>query len=133
MAPDQPASTRPFVLLTEDDADIRGVFEIVLAERYEIALAETGEQALALARRRRPDVVMLDWTLPDASGDSVVERLRDIGPEFRELPIVIVSGAQGLGAIAARVGAIPCPKPCTFEQLIGAIERALEAARRAGS
>jgi two-component system OmpR family response regulator len=117
------AGRRPLVLLAEDDDDIRGIFEMILAERYEVLTAQTGEDALRIAAESRPDVVLLDWTLPDLLGDEVVARLRKLqGPTA---PIVVVSGANSVDALAARVGAIPCAKPCEIEQLVRAIELAL--------
>jgi DNA-binding response OmpR family regulator len=118
------------VLLAEDDEDIRTVFEMVLKEYFEIESASTAAQTLALARSFRPDVVLLDWTLPDASGEEVVHRLRAIAADFAELPIVVVSGVSTLTAIAASVGAVPCPKPCEVDQLLGAIDQALNAPDR---
>jgi DNA-binding response OmpR family regulator len=129
MAMSQPRS-RPLLLVTEDDEDVRGVLEVVLADRYDVLLAETGEQALQIACERRPDVMLLDWTLPDLSGEEVVRRLRAFGPPFSELPIVIVSGANTLPSLAAEVGAAYCPKPCDVDQLTRTIDDALREARR---
>ena len=114
------------VLLAEDDEDIRSVFEMVLGERYDVTCAETGAEALALAESVRPDVVLLDWTLPDISGEEVARRLRAMRPETESLPIVLVSGASTVKVLAERIGAVPCPKPCDVDQLIDAIERALD-------
>jgi DNA-binding response OmpR family regulator len=115
------------VLLAEDDDDIRSVFEMVLGDAYELRSAGTAAQALALAVAWTPDVVLLDWTLPDASGDDVVRQLRLLKSE--SLPIVVVSGAPTVKALAAAVGAIPCPKPCDIDQLTSAIELALTPTR----
>jgi DNA-binding NtrC family response regulator len=117
---------RQRVLLAEDDEDIRSVFEMVLAEYYDITCAETAAQALALADSLCPDVILLDWTLPDASGEEVAIRLRAMRPEIATIPIVLVSGASTVQALAERIGAVSCPKPCDVDQLVGAIERALD-------
>jgi len=123
----QPTQRRgkPRVLVAEDDDDIRSVFEMVLADKYEVRCSGTAAHALATAASWSPDVVMVDWTLPDASGDDLVRRLRGIAPEFAELPVVVVSGAPTLKQLAAKVGAVPCPKPCDVDQLAAAIELAL--------
>jgi two-component system response regulator AtoC len=118
--------TRRHVLLAEDDEDIRSVFEMVLGERYDVSCAESGAQALALADSVEPDVMLLDWTLPDATGEEVAIRLRKMRPEIATMPIVLVSGASTVKSLAERIGAVPCPKPCDVDQLIDAIERALE-------
>jgi DNA-binding response OmpR family regulator len=126
-----PGSTeRRRILLAEDDEDIRSVFEMVLSEHFEVACAETGAEALALARVFRPDVVLVDWTLPDASGGELVERLRASDPDLARVPIVVVSGAATVKALAESINAVPCPKPCDVDQLIAAIERALAAGSR---
>jgi CheY-like chemotaxis protein len=117
---------RLHVLLAEDDEDIRSVFEMVLRERYDVSCAETGAEALALADSLCPDVMLLDWTLPDASGEQVAIRLRTMRPEIAAIPIVLVSGASTVQALAERIGAVSCPKPCDVEQLIDAIERAFD-------
>jgi DNA-binding response OmpR family regulator len=117
------------VLVAEDDDDIRSVFEMVLGDIYEIRSAATAAAALALAAAWTPDVVLLDWTLPDGSGDDVVSRLRGLRPDFASLPVVVVSGAPGVRALATDIGAVPCPKPCDIEQLTSAIELALAPTR----
>jgi DNA-binding response OmpR family regulator len=124
------AAAKPKVLLAEDDEDIRSVFEMVLCDQYEIRCAGTAAQTLALAQSWTPDVVLLDWTLPDGSGDDVVRRLRAMKSDFANLPIVVVSGAPTVRALAAEVGAVPCPKPCDVDQLTSAIERALHPVAR---
>jgi len=116
---------KPKILVAEDDDDIRGVFELVLGEDFEIRCAGTATRALELAATWLPDVVLLDWTLPDGSGEDVVVRLRAMRAEFATLPIVVVSGAPTVKALAARVGAVPCPKPCDVDQLTMAIQVAL--------
>jgi DNA-binding response OmpR family regulator len=113
------------VLLAEDDEDIRSVFEMVLSEHFDISCAATGAEALHLAQSWTPDVILLDWTLPDASGEEVVRKLRAMPPDVAALPIVVVSGASTVKTLAARIGAVPCPKPCDVDQLLAAIELAL--------
>jgi len=77
----------------------------------------------------RPDVVLIDWSLPDASGGDIVERLRALGPDYARMPVVVVSGATAVKSLAASVRAVPCPKPCDVDQLLAAIEHALDPAR----
>jgi len=119
------------VLLAEDDEDVRSVFEIVLAENYDLRTAASGEETISIAQDWQPDVLLLDWTLPDATGEEIVERLRARGSGCAALPIVVVSGDATVKEIARRIGAVACPKPCAVDQLMIAIERALEVPRRA--
>ena len=76
------------VLVVDDEPPIRKALRINLQARgYEVDLAGTGEQALALAARRHPDVVILDLGLPGISGVEVIEGLRG----WSRVPIVVLS------------------------------------------
>jgi signal transduction histidine kinase/ActR/RegA family two-component response regulator len=69
------------VLLIEDNADTRDVLTLMLAiEGAEVETAETGEEGVRAAERRRPDVVLCDIGLPDIDGMQVVRRLRETHP-----------------------------------------------------
>jgi two-component system KDP operon response regulator KdpE len=124
-----PGKGRRRVLLAEDDEDVRIVFEMVLSEHFEVTCAASGSEALTLALSTRPDVVLIDWSLPDVSGGDVVKRLRQLGPDYARMPVVVVSGATAVKSLAASVNAVPCPKPCDVDQLLAAIEHALDPAR----
>ena len=55
--------------------------------------AGDGETALAVARAERPDLVVLDWTLPRRSGLEVCRALRaESDPALREVPVVMLTG-----------------------------------------
>jgi len=123
-------ASKPRVLVAEDDEDVRAAFESVLSERFETRCVGTASQAVAMAATWSPDVILLDWILPDGFGEDVVRQLRAIEPELAEVPIVVVSGAPNLKELAAGVGAVPCPKPCDIEQLTSAVETALARAKR---
>jgi DNA-binding NarL/FixJ family response regulator len=81
------------VLVVDDDPGFRELV-LTLCRRagYDCREAETGEEALATARRERPDVVILDVKLGDTSGYQVC---RDLREQFGEqLAIIFVSGAR---------------------------------------
>ncbi len=124
-------TARRRVLLVDDDEDVRSVFELVLGEIYEVRTAATGADTVTIAVEWHPDLLLLDWTLPDTTGEEVVDKLRARGSGCESLPIVIVSGDATVKEIARRVGADACPKPCAIDQLIAAVERALEKPRDA--
>jgi two-component system, OmpR family, phosphate regulon response regulator PhoB len=92
----KPANTfttvKPTVLVAEAD----GALAIMLhhhleREGYRVLVAQDGEEALLLAEERRPDLVLLDWTLPQPSGLEVCRRLRTGREETRNVPIVMLS------------------------------------------
>jgi DNA-binding NarL/FixJ family response regulator len=80
-------------LIVDDDPGFRALVSSLLG-RAALAAEEAvdGEEAIALARRQRPALVVLDVSLPDLSGFEVCRQLRD---EFgEELPIMFVSGER---------------------------------------
>ena len=120
-------SRRRRLLLADDDDDIRGVFELVLSEHFDVECAKSAAEALSCARAQPPNVILVDWTLPDMSGGELVTQLRASTPELAEVPVVIVSGSPSVKALAEGIGAVPCSKPCDVDQLLAAIERAMAA------
>ena len=76
------------VLVVDDEAPIRRTMRANLEARgYDVDLAETGEQALQLAARHHPDVVLLDLGLPGMDGLAVIDGLRG----WSQVPIVVLS------------------------------------------
>jgi CheY-like chemotaxis protein len=81
------------VLVVEDDADTRvalGEYLGTVFPRTRIVMSESGEAALELARRTRPDVVLLDLRLRGIGGFEFAERLREADP--RDVAIVALTG-----------------------------------------
>lgn len=81
----------PTILIVDDEADLASLVEFNLKQAgFETAVALTGEHALQLAARVKPDLVLLDLMLPDISGRDVCRRLRAT-PQTREVPIVMLT------------------------------------------
>ena len=76
------------VLVVDDEPQIRRALRTnLVAREYEVDLAASGEEALALAADRHPDVVILDLGLPGIDGIAVVEGLRG----WTQVPIIVLS------------------------------------------
>ncbi|GGH43595.1 phosphate regulon transcriptional regulatory protein PhoB [Frigidibacter albus] len=85
-----PADT-PSVLIVEDEPAQREVLAYNLeAEGFRVAQAENGEEALLLVSEDRPDLIVLDWMLPNVSGIEVCRRLKSRS-ETRGVPIIMLS------------------------------------------
>jgi len=81
------------ILVVDDDRDILDLFRQMLEreERYEIHTATTGYDAGLLTERIRPQLIILDYMLPDLNGDLVCERIRS-NPDTRDTRILFISG-----------------------------------------
>ena len=79
------------VLVVDDDPFIRGLLAAWLQEAgYGVGVAADGQQALDQVRWERPDIVLLDLSMPRLDGYGVIKFLRQ-QPETRDLPILIIS------------------------------------------
>ncbi len=82
---------QPHVLIVEDEAPQREVLGYNLeAEGFRTTKAEDGEEALLMVEEETPDVIVLDWMLPNVSGIEVCRRLKT-RPETRNVPIIMLS------------------------------------------
>lgn len=83
--------TQPSVLVVEDEPSQRAVLRYNLeSEGFRVVTAENGEEALLLVSEELPDVVVLDWMLPQVSGIEVCRQLKT-RKETRSLPIIMLS------------------------------------------
>lgn len=81
----------PFVLVVDDDVDLLKMLELRLgAKNYRIATACDGAEGLAVFRRRRPDLVLMDICMPQLDGLAVLREMIQNDPS---LSVVVVSGA----------------------------------------
>lgn len=79
------------VLVVDDEPRLRRALDVNLRARdYEVILADTGEQALRLAAREHPDVVVVDLGLPGIDGIEVIEGLRG----WSDVPILVLSARE---------------------------------------
>jgi len=71
------AASKGKILLIEDDAALRSVYADAIAEAgYTIFTAEDGEQGLAMVKKEKPDLVLLDLILPKLPGFEVLKNIR---------------------------------------------------------
>jgi CheY-like chemotaxis protein len=88
------ADRRGTILMVEDDADLREAQSLLLQQQgYLVFEAADGVQALAVLRRVRPDVIVLDLQMPHMTGWQFLERLR-FHPTFHDIPVCVASGEQ---------------------------------------
>lgn len=79
------------VLVVDDDAQIlRALRTNLTGHGYHVETAQSGEEALDLYARHRPDIILLDLGLPGMDGLEVIQRMR----ETRQTPIVVLSARE---------------------------------------
>jgi two-component system cell cycle response regulator DivK len=126
----------PTLAVVEDNADNRLLLQAILGDQYELVEYENGTDALAGIAGSRPDLVLLDISLPGLDGNEVLRRIRQ-DESLRTLPVVALTAHAMAGArerfLAAGFNDY-VTKPIVDESLLtGAIERLLKQSSRAGS
>ncbi|MDX6750853.1 phosphate regulon transcriptional regulator PhoB [Geminicoccaceae bacterium 1502E] len=82
---------KPLILIVEDEAALQKLLAYNLeAAGYEVIQAYDGEEALTLLAERQPDLVLLDWMLPQLSGIELCRRLRR-RPETAHTPVIMLT------------------------------------------
>jgi two-component system cell cycle response regulator DivK len=116
------------IAVVDDSRTIRYFLRVLLEGRHETVEYEDGAGALAGIAAGRPDLVLLDISLPDMDGTEVLERLRG-DPALADLPVIALTGHAEDGD-QARFLALGfdayLTKPITDEgSFFGAIDRLL--------
>lgn len=78
------------VAVIEDNADNRLLLQALLGDTYTLVEFESGADALAAFARSRPDLVLLDISLPGMDGTEILQRIRADG-DLRSLPVIALT------------------------------------------
>ena len=82
------------ILIVDDEPDAISYISSVLEDNgYEYLSAEDGEQGLELAKKEKPDMILLDLIMPGKSGMLMFQELKK-DPELGKIPVIVVSGAS---------------------------------------
>jgi DNA-binding response OmpR family regulator len=87
------------ILITDDDRDFRKVTQLSLSRRgYEVVEASSGREALELARKEQPTLILLDILMPGTDGYEICRQLKT-NPATNHIPIIVLTA---LGDLSAR-------------------------------
>lgn len=119
------SKAKPLVLIAEDSADGREMMRTLLnLKGYDVVVAEDGVQAIELALKNSPDLILIDLELPRLDGISVIRNVRR-NAKLSGVPIIIVSGHDP-SRYEAAAQAAGCTdhlmKPIDFDRLDAILE-----------
>jgi DNA-binding response OmpR family regulator len=119
----------PLVLCADDDEDILSLVALRLQRAgFQVATAADGEEALLIARDRRPALAVLDVMMPKRTGYEVLAELR--GDEaLREMKVILLSARVQEGDVARGLDAgadAYLAKPFKAQDLVAKVEELLE-------
>ena len=120
------------VLVVDDTADVRELYaEYLTARGFRVATARDGEAGIAAATHSRPDVIVMDLSMPKLDGIQAIRRLKS-DARTRKVPVILLTGypyrAIEQGALEAGADAF-LTKPCLPEDLESHVQRLLRQPR----
>jgi CheY-like chemotaxis protein len=126
-----PKRASAVVLVVDDESDLRQlVAELLLGHGYDVVLAQHGREALERLCEHCPDLVLLDLNMPVMDGwQFLAAQRRLLEPHLVNIPVLLVTGADGADAHAATLKAVGLiEKPFDPDRLLNAVRTALQAA-----
>ena len=126
---DPPAlGQRPMVMVVEDDEFSRQLVASALdGQPWELVFAHDGTAALGVLTQRRPDLILMDITLPDMDGVALTGRLKAL-PQLAAVPVLMLTGETRRETLASSINAGASGvivKPFTRDVLVERLDRFL--------
>ncbi len=114
----------PKIMIVDDDPNIVTYLTDIFTDNgYETCTAADGSEALEVVKTEKPDLITLDIEMPDEWGPRFYRKLSQ-DPEFKRIPVVVVSGLAGNKyAIPKAVASLT--KPFDPEELLGIVRDVL--------
>jgi len=120
---------QPRILVADDSRTIRALVRRTLAAAgYDVTLACNGKEAVELARRDQPHLVILDIQMPEMDGYAACDKILAMQDRCRDLPIIFLTKetAKHLAALGSELGAY-LQKPIGDETLLTTVRSLLPA------
>jgi len=124
---------RPLILCVEDNDDSRRLYSAFLTRAgFRVTEASNGLEGLERAREVRPDLIVLDISLPVMDGREMLKQLRESDPSETTIPVIVVTGQaypeHWRDAIDRGCDAY-LTKPCPLGDLLAAVLKVISLKR----
>jgi len=81
------------ILIVDDNLVSLKQISAQLAKSYDVSLAKSGELALQICAREKPDLILLDVEMPEMDGFATIARLKE-DPQLKQIPVIFLTGNQ---------------------------------------
>jgi DNA-binding response OmpR family regulator len=122
-----PGSTKPCVLIIDDEEAVRVTLRAILQTDYDILEADCAEKALEILKREHADLITLDVRMPGGGGLEALRAIRD-SDEYVDTPVIMITGHASLDSAceAFRLGATDyLEKPFGIDELKTSVRNGL--------
>ncbi len=117
------------ILIVEDEVKMRRILEVNLRERYNVLLANNGDEALSIIKGNEVNLILTDLKMPGKDGISLLHDVKDFAPD---IPVILITayGTIESAVQAMKEGAYDyILKPLKIDEIEVAVEKALSHAR----
>jgi DNA-binding response OmpR family regulator len=114
------------ILIVNDEIDLLTVCQSLLSDAgHDVDILTSGNEALEQARVGKPDLIIIDWVMPDTDGSTVLARLRG-HPATKDTPVLAISALHD-GAMRAELAGADrfLAKPFDVDELVDAVNHVL--------
>ena len=113
------------LLVVDDEKEVVQLYrDKLMKEGYQVAVAYDGEEALAKVASEKPDIVLLDLSLPKVDGFEVLKQIREKDKD-KWIPVIMISANADLEAVKKCYGLEAdhyLTKPCEMDKVLRGIE-----------
>ncbi len=125
LSSEEDAAPRHHILIVDDSPMMLKTLKEYLHEDYDVATAVSGKVALKFLERKKTDLILLDYEMPEENGPAVLEKLR-ANEETKDIPVIFLTGVSDRKKIQEALSLRPQSyllKPIEREKLIESIAK----------
>ena len=118
---------RKTILAVDDSAILLRSVKAMLEKNYDVIVANSGKVAIRQAKKRTPDLILLDYEMPEWDGKKTLEEIRN-DEELKEIPVLFLTAVADKAHISAVLKLYPSGyllKPIEQQKLLDTIEKVL--------
>lgn len=115
------------VLLIDDNAVQIRTLNVMLKEKYNVLMATSGVKALTLLEKKVPDIIFLDYEMPECDGRMTLEMIRQV-EKVKDIPVVFLTGLNDKEHIDSVLELNPAGyllKPASIDSILEMIDKVL--------
>ena len=114
------------LIVDDDEGMVETLSDILIARRYDVSTAESGERALASVRRREPDVVLMDIKMPGLNGVQTLQAMKAIAPRLKVIMMTAFTRDELVAEAQRAMPVAIVPKPLDLDHVLGLVDRAAQ-------
>ena len=114
------------VLLIDDNVVQLRILNNMLKEKYNVLMATSGVKAITLLEKKNPDIIFLDYEMPECNGRMTLEMIRQV-EEAKDIPVVFLTGEdkKHIDTVLELNPSGYLLKPASVDSIVGIIDKVL--------